>query len=77
MDFLNPSEGNGIIWELNLNHNKISNITCQTHNLKPMLDPYIDYQNEKGKPWEVDLPLLKKTISYAFYVQIAVDYHLL
>jgi len=28
-DFLNPSEGNGIIWELNLNHNKISNITCK------------------------------------------------
>ena len=38
-------------------------ISCHKHNLKPFLADYIYHKNEKGKPGEMDLPLLKNDIT--------------
>jgi len=42
-------------------------IPCQKHNLKPILTDYIyriiPSKNQKSKPWEMDLPLLKNDIT--------------
>ena len=42
-------------------------IPCQKHNLKPILTDYIyriiSSKNQKSKPWEMDLPLLKNDIT--------------
>ena len=34
--------------------------SCQTHKLNLIPETYIYHKNEKGKPCEMDLPLLKK-----------------
>jgi len=41
-------------------------IPCHKHNLKPFLADYIYHKNEKGKPGEMDLPLLKNDITDIF-----------
>ncbi len=38
-------------------------ISCHTHNLKPIPNSYIYHKNEKGKLCEMDLPLLKNDIT--------------
>jgi hypothetical protein len=38
-------------------------IPYQKHSLKPILVRYIYHKNEKGKPSEIDLPLLKNDIT--------------
>ena len=43
-------------------HNKTDNITCQNNNLKQTLVRYIYHKNQKDKPCEKDLPLLKNDI---------------
>jgi len=49
-------------------------ISCHKHKLNPILVLYIYHKNEKGKPCEMDLPLLKNDITKILRPQKPVIY---